>query len=687
MRNHVTLRLCFLLMVSCAHRGVAQGIPEQPLPEPVATDLFLPAKTLEAAGKRREALGAYLSLRRERGATPEGQEALFQATRISYDLKDFAGSHRLAAELLGEAPLSPRAPATRRYLGYTAYELKSYAEAAATLRAVAPDLPEAERAEALAVAARAESMADSGVRDVRAALERRAAVQGTASQAAGESAFVEAVEKAPLNAVEQLYRETPPSHPGWPTLALRLGRIYAHIRDIASFKQVVARLTAEAPSSPAAADLRTLAGRIERREQVRPRVLGALLPLSGNYRAFGQSVLRGLKLALAGSDVELKTRDTQGDPARVPDLVAELALDEGAIAIVGPLLTDEARRAALEAEDLGIPIITLARTSGITAIGENVFRMMVTNEQQAEALVNFAMNTLGYRTFALMYPRTSFGEEIANAFWDEVLRRGGTIRGVETYERDQKSFTEPAKKLVGRYYLEDRESWQTAMRQVTKNVKSKSAFARKKALERAKGGLPPVVDFQALLLPDSWQTVSLIAPALAVEDVVTNGCDERDKERIQKTIGREKISTVTLLGPSSWASPKGASDLPMLIERGGKYVQCSYYVDAFYEDSTRRPAAKFVEAFRKEVPDGQITLLDAMAYDAGGLVRSILDRGRPSTRAAFRSALAGVKGYAGASGELSFDNLRQLRTTLVILELTPTGIKEAGSALSSASAQ
>ena len=115
-----------------------------------------------------------------------------------------------------------------------------------------------------------------------------------------------------------------------------------------------------------------------------------------------------------------------------------------------------------------------------------------------------------------------------------------------------------------------------------------------------KAALDPVIDFEAMLIPDSWQQVSLVAPALAVEDIITNACDKKDLERIQKTTGKDKLKTVTLLGPSTWSSPKGTSGDPQLIERGGKYVLCSVYVEAFYE-SERSPRD---QGLRHRLPRG-----------------------------------------------------------------------------------
>ena len=202
------------------------------------------------------------------------------------------------------------------------------------------------------------------------------------------------------------------------------------------------------------------------------------------------------------------------------------------------------------------------------------------------------------------------------------------------------------------------------------------AFRKRKALEKAKAGLDPVIDFEALLLPDSWQKVSLVAPALAVEEMVTNACDKRDLERIQKTTGKDRLKTVTLLGPSTWTSPKGPSGDPQLIERGGKYVLCSVFVDGFYENSDRPSTKAFVNTFREAFQGQSMTLLDAVSFDTAGVVRKVIDSSAPKTRAAFREALQSLKGYEGATGAMSFTDKREAKRELFILNITTKGVRE-----------
>lgn len=618
---------------------------------------------------------ALLLVRKTYPESTAGQDALYRAGVLAFEEGDYVQARKALNELVFENPLHPKADDARLKAGLAAVELKAWRDAYQTLSTLLDRLSGEDRRLAERALAKAAAATQQFSEVLRVALKKvDAARTPEETKAALDELEVVVETKTDFRAIAEVWEGLSPSSPAWPLLTFKLARVYYHLRDFPRLEERLDALLQKAPGSPWAKEAQALKARVSRRAQVRPKAVGVVLPLSGKYKAFGEAALRGLLLALKDSEVELVVKDTQGDPALTGALVEALAFDEGVIAIVGPLLTDDSRRAALVAEELRVPLITLSRAPQLTEIGPHVFRTMVTNEQQAEALADYAMGTLGYKSFAMLYPNTPFGVEFTNAFWDAVERRGGEVRGVESYDHDQKTFTEEAQKLVGRYYLEDRADYLEQLREIRE--KNTDEFRRRKAIERMKAKLEPIIDFEALLIPDSWQQVSLVAPALAVEDVITNACDKKDIERIQKTTGKTKLKTVTLLGPSTWSSPRGQSGDPMLLERGGKYVLCSVFVDAFFEGSERAGTRNFVKAFREAHRDATITLLDVVGYDTGAIVRHVVEKGQPTSRAAFREKLAALRNFEGASTTISFDDRREARRDLFLLNITPKGIQE-----------
>lgn len=625
---------------------------------------------------KKAAIEALLAVRKAYPETTAGQDALYKAGVLSFEEGDYVNARKALNELLFENPLHPSSNDARLKSGLAALELKAYRDAFQTLSALVDKLegPDKQRAqEALAkAAAGAQAFSDA----LKISMKNIDAATTDDERAKAMASFEEVVEsKATFLSIAEVWNDLRRDHPAWPLLTFKLGKIYYHLRDWPRLDETLKALISQAPTSPYAPEAKELLARIARRADVKPKVVGVVVPMSGKYKALGDAVMRGINLALKGSDIEVVVKDSQGDVNLAGKMVEELAFDEGAIAIVGPLLSDDSRRAALVAEELQIPIVTLTRAEGITQIGPNVFRNMVTNVQQAEALADYAMGTLGYKTFAVLYPNIPFGVELSNEFWTAVEKRGGSIKGAETYAHDATTFTPEARSLVGRLYMKDRAEYVEAVREVREL--GLDDFKRRKAMEKVEKELEPVIDFEALLLPDSWQRVSLVAPALAVEDIVTNACDKKDLEKIQKATGKTKLKTVTLLGPSTWSSPKNPQTQELgLIERGGKFVMCSVYVDGFYENS-KRPATKtFVDSFHDAYKEYSPTLLDAIGFDTAQILKNVIEKGSPKTRAELRDRLAAVKGHEGATGTTRFDDAREAQKPLFLLSIEPKGIKE-----------
>jgi ABC-type branched-subunit amino acid transport system substrate-binding protein len=640
-----------------------------------ADEALQKAMAVAEARNRKEGIESLLSVRKTYPESTAGQEALYRAGVLAFEEGDFVTARASLTELVFENPLYPDAQQARLKAGLAAVELKAWRDAYQTLSSLVDSLEGNDRR----LAEEGLQKAAAGTQQYGEALKIALKAVEVASQPDERSVALSRLEdvvetKTNFLALTEAWHDLPSTHPAWPLLTFKMGRVYYHLRDWTNLDQTLKSLLSSAPSSPYAPEARELLARVSRRAETRPKVVGAILPMtSKKYKAFAETVLRSLQLGLKGSDVELVVKDSADDPALAGKLVEQLVFDDGAIAVIGPVLTEDSRRAALVAEELQIPLITLSRAEGITELGPHVFRTMVTNSQQADALAEYSMVGLGYKTFAVLFPNTPFGTEFTNAFWDAIEARGGVIRGAETYPHDSTTFTDEAKKIVGRYYLEDRGDFYERVREIREN--ESDAFRRRKALEKAKAGLDPIIDFEALLIPDAWQKVSLLAPALAVEEMVTNACDKRDLERIQKTTGKDRLKTVTLLGPATWSSPKGPSGDPQLMERGGKYVICSVFVDGFYENSDRPSTKRFVSAFHEAYAGQTMTLLDAVAYDTAGLVRKTLETGA-KTRASFRDALSTLKGYDGATGFLSFTEKRETKRQLFILSITPKGLRE-----------
>jgi ABC-type branched-subunit amino acid transport system substrate-binding protein len=224
--------------------------------------------------------------------------------------------------------------------------------------------------------------------------------------------------------------------------------------------------------------------------------------------------------------------------------------------------------------------------------------------------------------------------------------------------------------MVGKLHLDERSDWLEQQQEIAK--KETDPFRRRKALEKAREKLEPVVDFDAIFIPDFAKNVRLIAPALAVEDVVTQTCMPEEVAKIRKTTGRPDLVPVQLLGANGWNDP---SLFDMTPGGPGRHVRCAILVDGFFAGSARPDTKRFVEAFEKKYPGQAPTILEASAHDAARMARQVMET-RVQTREALRDGLARLHGFKGATGDITVGPERTPDKELFFLTVDQNGLRE-----------
>jgi ABC-type branched-subunit amino acid transport system substrate-binding protein len=571
--------------------------------------------------------------------------------------------------LLTDDPLYPRAVEAKYLLALVQLDMGRQRDALATIGPLYDKLPSSLRGEAAARAADA-ALATGQDADAVRWLSELARISPPDARASVLRRAADAVDKLPFLDVARLREELPKDGPVQEPLTMKLARIQLHLRDYARAGELAREVFMRWPEGPYAADAKAILDRIAKLTFVRPNVLGVAVPLSGTYKRWGDAILQGIGIALEGSTIRLAVRDTRGEPDGAATALESLALEEGAIVVVGGVTNAEAERAAATAEELQLPFVSLSKQEGLTEAGPHVFQNMLTSSAQARALAELAMGRRGMKRFAILYPQVPYGVELANAFWDQVEARGGEIRGAETYASDRTTFTPLVKDMVGKLYLDERSDWAEQQKDIAE--KEKDPFRRRKALEKAREKLEPVTDFDAIFIPDFARNVRLIVPSLAVEDVVTQTCMPEEVEKIKKTTGRPNLQPVQLLGGNGWDDP---SLFDMSPGAPGRHVRCAIFVDGFFAGSARPGTKSFVEAWSKKYPAQAPTILEASAHDAARMARQVME-GRPPTREALRDALAHLKGFHGATGEIAMGPDRTPVRELFFLTVDQNGVRE-----------
>jgi len=382
--------------------------------------------------------------------------------------------------------------------------------------------------------------------------------------------------------------------------------------------------------------------------------IGCLLPLSGPYEVFGNRALKGIELALAqfssqndNPPINIIVKDTGADPDKTMMALEELYHDQVA-AILGPIVTSEI--AGREAQQMGIPIITFTQKDNIPEIGDKVFRNFITPNMQLQAIASFTVQSLGLSRFAILYPDETYGLTYMNLFWDKLLELGGTVVGIESYKPNQTDFMDPIKKLVGIYYeipedlkpendpdiaSEDDEASEQSDDQVLENDDAR-------AQEEGEEEPEPIVDFDAVFIPDSPGKVGQIVPQLAYFD----------------------IKDVYLLGTNLWHSDS-------LIKIANQYVQGAVMPDGFFAQSTSPRVQEFVKAFEEtyqETPG----FVAAVVYDSAMILFNVVSRPHIRHiryRTEIRDELFNLENFPGVTGITRFDENGDVQKKMHLLRI------------------
>lgn len=404
--------------------------------------------------------------------------------------------------------------------------------------------------------------------------------------------------------------------------------------------------------------------------------MGCLLPLSGSYKTYGHRVLKGVELALhqfssRGNQPSLKiiVKDTESDPVMAAAAVNDL-FEEHVAAIIGPITTADS--AAREAQDRGIPIITLTQKEDVADIGDYVFRNFITPKMQVNALVSYAFDVLGISRFAIFYPGEKYGTTFMNLFWDEVISRGGKVVGLESYDSAETDFSDDIKKLAGLYYevpadLKDNrkltaeaglyamkhfgfsDDFDSFLHGALKNP-AEPDEALQEDFDRtekpsaedkidAQKELNPIIDFEAVFIPDSPNMAGLVLPQLAFHD----------------------IDNVNLFGTNLWHSDK-------LIEMTQQYAQGAILPDGFFAESESATVKEFVRNY-EETYNEKPGFIEAVAYDTAMILLQILSRPDIQYRSAVRNALMSGENFDGVTGLTSFMKNGDCRKKLYLLQV------------------
>ncbi|MEQ1784580.1 MAG: penicillin-binding protein activator [Hyphomonadaceae bacterium] len=189
------------------------------------------------------------------------------------------------------------------------------------------------------------------------------------------------------------------------------------------------------------------------------RRLAVLLPFSSTnaeVKKQSEGIYNAIQMALfqvGAPDIVLMRRDaTSADPATISG-IAEDAIRDGAIAVIGPVFAQQVAPVAAKAAQVNAPVF--AFSTDISAIGQGAYLVSLTPYSEVERIVDWATKD-GVTRFAMLGPNNTNSRAIETALRQAVAERGATVVGVEYYQQGNSSPQAEARRVASLVEAENR---------------------------------------------------------------------------------------------------------------------------------------------------------------------------------------------------------------------------------------
>jgi ABC-type branched-subunit amino acid transport system substrate-binding protein len=178
--------------------------------------------------------------------------------------------------------------------------------------------------------------------------------------------------------------------------------------------------------------------------------IAVLLPFSSTdpeVRRLTTALFNAVQMAMfevGDPNVVLIPRDTYGD-AREVSQTAKDAINDGSVAVIGPLFAQHVGPVAQIAATVRAPV--LAFSTDVSANGQGAYLVSLTPKTEVQRIVDWAA-TQGITRFAMFGPDTTYGHTVEQALREQVAVRGGLVIGAEYYAAGDTSPQAQARRLA-----------------------------------------------------------------------------------------------------------------------------------------------------------------------------------------------------------------------------------------------
>lgn len=361
-------------------------------------------------------------------------------------------------------------------------------------------------------------------------------------------------------------------------------------------------------------------------------VIGQYGSLSGGAATFGLSTRNGIEIAteeqnaaggIAGAHIRMVVEDDRSLPEEAATAVNKLLSRDRPVAILGEVASSSSLAAAPLAQAAGVPMISPSSTSPkVTQVGDYIFRVCFIDPFQGTAAAQFAYNTKGVRTVAVLTDvKSDYSVGLAQYFEETFTGLGGTVISKEAYSANDLDFKA----------------------QIT-NIVSKSP--------------------DAIFVPGYYTETGLIARQARDSGYkgILLGGDGWDSEKLVE-IGQDAI-----VG-SFYTNHYSVDDPSPIVQDFIKKYQVKYGAKPDGLAALGYDSAKILYLAMAEVaknPTHAAAFADRSAVPA-------TEGARKAARKALRDQLANVKGFPGVTGTITIDKDRNAEKPAVVVEVTKDG--------------
>jgi outer membrane PBP1 activator LpoA protein len=354
--------------------------------------------------------------------------------------------------------------------------------------------------------------------------------------------------------------------------------------------------------------------RIENDIKMKTNTIGVILPLSGDKKKFGERALLGLDASLRrlkqeNEGLNIIIKDSKGSAAVGSKMVKELIESDSVSMVIGGLFSSEASREYETAKKRGVFFISLSQ---IYVSKDEKDHLLLEVPGSIESQVNHLLSEEGQEAFgkrgAIIYPRSKRGEAYVNEFWRKAQSQEIEIKGVYSYDKEKKNFSDPVKNLLGLKYPRVRQEEYDLWHEIY-SLESKRSARRIQILK-------PEIQFDWVFIPSIPLEAIQIIPSFNYYDAYK----------------------VKLIGGPSWRSKR-------LDKESHRFREINFIGEDVGKVSQSLSKSFYSNYGRK------ISVIELRAFDSMNMAFQILDGQSYKTRDELDMGIRTKKNLSGHTGE------------------------------------